>query len=163
MGKVLFLILRIVCYLALVLVLSSIVALVVAMTFGECAQGSGGGIDCTSSLAQGVVDAAFGMLLLSVFTGFPALLALGGIFFLIRAIALKNARSREVGIDGSTEASPGVMPSQEQAGVTAASDVPAQQQPRKTIGKQILRVILVAMGVFFLVGVIVGIVQSIGS
>jgi hypothetical protein len=82
-GKVLFLILRVVCYLALALIVSSIVALVAAMTFGDCTQ-SGESVACTSSLLQGIVSAASITLLTSVFTGLPTLLALGGIFFLIR-------------------------------------------------------------------------------
>ena len=92
-GRGLFLILRIVCYLALVLVVSSVVALVAAMTFGGCTQ-SGDWIACTSSVAQGAANAANITLLTSVFTGVPILLALGGIFFLIRA-SLRRRQTNE--------------------------------------------------------------------
>ena len=92
-GRGLCLILRIVCYLALVLVVGSVVALVAAMTFGGCTQ-SGDWIACTSSVAQGAANAANITLLTSVFTGVPILLALGGIFFLIRA-SLRRRQTNE--------------------------------------------------------------------
>ena len=84
MGKALYLILRIVCYLALALIAGSIVALMVVGTFGNCAQG-GESFDCASPFMQGLGNAANIVMLTSVFTGLPMLLALGGIFFLIRS------------------------------------------------------------------------------
>ena len=93
-GRVLFLILRIVCYLALVMVVGSVVALVAAMTFGGCTQ-SGDWIACTSSVAQGAANAANITLLTSVFTLVPLLFALGGIFLLIRA-SLRRRRTNKV-------------------------------------------------------------------
>ena len=92
-GRVLFLILRIVCYLVLVMVVGSVVALVAAMTFGGCTQ-SGDSIACTSSVAQGAANAANITLLTFSFTLVPLLLALGGIFFLIRAL-LRRCRTNE--------------------------------------------------------------------
>ena len=67
MGKGLFLILRMFCYLALVLVVGSPVALLAAMTFGGCTQ-SGDWIAFRSSVAQGAANAANIALLTSVFT-----------------------------------------------------------------------------------------------
>ena len=92
-GRGLFLILRIVCYLALVLVVGSVVALWAAMTFGGCTQ-SGDSIACASSVAQGAANAANITLLTSVFTLVPLLLALGGIFLLIRA-SLRRRRTNK--------------------------------------------------------------------
>ncbi len=93
-GKGLFLILRIVCYLALALVVGSPVALVAALTFGGCTQ-NGDWIACTSSVAQGAANAANITLLTSVFTGVPVLLSLGGIFFLIRAALRRRKRNQD--------------------------------------------------------------------
>ena len=79
-GKVL----RIVCYVALAVVAGSIVALAAATAFGGCTQ-SGESVACTSSLAQHAANGANMVLLTTVFTGLPMLLALGGVFFLARA------------------------------------------------------------------------------
>jgi len=92
-GRRLFVILRIVCYLALAVMVGSAVALMTAMTFGECTQ-SGDSIACTSSLAQGAANVANVTLLMASFSLIPLLLALGGIFFLIRALVRKWRTNR---------------------------------------------------------------------
>ncbi len=87
-----FLVLRIVCYLALALIVGSFAALMVTGTFGGCTQ-SGDLVDCSSPPLQSLANGANIVLLTSVFTGVPVLLALGGIFFLIRAL-VRSRRAR---------------------------------------------------------------------
>jgi hypothetical protein len=55
-----------------------------ATSFGDCIQ-SGDMVECTSPVLQRVANAANIVLLTSVLTGVPVLLALGGIFFLVRS------------------------------------------------------------------------------
>lgn len=95
MARGLSLILRIICYLALVLVVGSVVAMAAAMTFGGCTQ-SGDSVACASPVAEGAANAANIVMLTSVFTGIPVLLALGGVFFLIRALLRRRRASHAV-------------------------------------------------------------------
>ena len=83
MGRRLFLIFRIACYIALLVLVGSVVALMLAMSFGNCTQ-SGDSIACTSSLAQVAANTANITLFIASFTLIALLLALGGIFFLSR-------------------------------------------------------------------------------
>lgn len=99
-GKVsrgLSLILRIACYLALLVLVGSVVALVLAMSFGSCTQ-SGDSIACTSSLAQVAANTANITLLIASFTLVPLLLALGGVFFLIQALVRMLRHGRSAGV-----------------------------------------------------------------
>ena len=97
LGRGLFLILRIVSYLALVVVAGSVVALMSAMSFGGCTQ-SGDSIACASSLVQVAANTASNTLLIASFTLVPLLLALGGIFFLIQALVrmLRHSEGADV-------------------------------------------------------------------
>ena len=83
MGRGFFLALRVVCYLALLVMAGSVVALMLAMSFGGCTQ-SGDSVACQSSLAQTAANTANDILLIASFTLVPFLLALGGVFFLVK-------------------------------------------------------------------------------
>lgn len=86
-------VLRFVCYLALAVVAGSVVVLVGAVTLGGCTQG-GDSFVCASSAVEGAANAANIVLLTSAFTLIPSLLALGGIFFLIRDLLRRHQASR---------------------------------------------------------------------
>lgn len=96
-GRGLFFILRIACYIALLVLVGSVVALVLAMSFGGCTQ-SGDSIACTSSLAQVAANAANITLLIASFTLVPLLLALGGIYFSIQALVRMLRDGRGAGV-----------------------------------------------------------------
>ncbi len=96
-GRGLFFILRIACYLALLVLVGSMAGLVLAMSFGSCTQ-SGDSIACASSLAQVVANTASVTLLITSFTLVPLLLALGGIFFYIQALVRMLRRRRGAGV-----------------------------------------------------------------
>lgn len=81
-------ILRLACYGTLALMLALAVAMVVLVASDTCVA-AGPTYSCTGETAQLLADSALSLLLLSVFTGFPLLLALGGVAFaVIDGIAL---------------------------------------------------------------------------
>lgn len=81
-------VLRLACYgmLAVMLVLAA--AMAVLLASGTCVA-AGPAFSCAGENAQTLADLALSLLLLSVFTGLPLLLALGGVAFaVIDGIAL---------------------------------------------------------------------------
>lgn len=80
--------LRLVCYGMLALMLAFAAAMAVLLISGACVA-AGPAYACTGQTAQTLADLALSLLLLSVFTGLPLLLALGGVAFaVIDGIAL---------------------------------------------------------------------------
>lgn len=77
--------LRIVCYGALALVLAGALSLFVPFLLDLCAQ-SGGSVTCTDPFYRSIYEFGFSIVLMSVFTGAPVLLAFAGLVFLIRDI-----------------------------------------------------------------------------
>lgn len=71
--------LRLLCYLGLVFVLSGIAAW--AAVQGHCPRFDTGAIRCDSAQFQSLAEWAMSVILISVFTGVPLLLALGGLVF----------------------------------------------------------------------------------
>lgn len=91
MGFVLraaFLVVRLVCYAALAAVLFAIVSMVVLLETGACSSISTGGVTCSAAHYKDIAGWSLGILLLTTFTGIPALMALAGIFFLLRKLYL---------------------------------------------------------------------------
>lgn len=77
--KLLLGLLRLLCYLGLVFVLSGIVAW--AAVQGHCPRFDTGAISCDSAQMQSLAEWAMSVILISVFTGLPLLLALGGLIY----------------------------------------------------------------------------------
>ena len=77
-------ILRILCYLALVIVLAGFVSLVFPFVTDNCANQSGGTVSCTNPFYRDMFEFGFTVVMFSIFTGLPGLLALGGIVFLVK-------------------------------------------------------------------------------
>jgi len=71
--------LRLACYLGLVFVLSGLLAGLAAQ--GHCPRFDSGAVRCDSASFQSLAEWAMSVILLSVFTGVPLLLALGGLVF----------------------------------------------------------------------------------
>jgi hypothetical protein len=76
MGQTLLRILKIICYVALGALLAVLGALDICPRLDE------GGISCVSPAFEVIASIAMAIVLLSVFMGLPALLALGGLIFL---------------------------------------------------------------------------------
>ena len=78
-------ILRVVCYLALAIVAAGIISLSGVFALDLCKQ-SGGTVTCSDPFYRKMYEFGFTVVLMSVFTGLPALLAIGGLVFAVRDI-----------------------------------------------------------------------------
>jgi len=79
-----YLLLRIVCYPALVVVLAAGLALIFVSLNGQCPSISEIGVTCVTALSQYAADFGLGVVGFALNTGFPIVLALGGLIFLMR-------------------------------------------------------------------------------
>jgi hypothetical protein len=92
MTTVFFLLLRLVCYLTLAIVLAAGLGLIVVSVNGQCPPLSEIGVTCVTKFSQVLAD--FGLMVgeFSLNTGFPIVLAVGGLIFLARDARRKGAR-----------------------------------------------------------------------
>lgn len=88
---VVFLLFRLVCYLALAVVLLGFGASFLLPLTGACSSISTGGVVCSSPFYKQLGDFSLGVMLITVYTGLPGLLALAGIYFVLRKIFLRKA------------------------------------------------------------------------
>ena len=91
MGFVLsaaFLIVRLVCYAALAAVLFAIVSMALLLETGACSSISTGGVTCSTEQYTDIAGWSLAILLLTTFTGIPGLMAIAGVFFLLRKLFL---------------------------------------------------------------------------
>jgi hypothetical protein len=95
MGRVLLILLKVACYLALVVVLAGVASLVLVSALGVCPQLTEGGVSCSSAGYQDLAHFGLSVVLASVFTGLPALLAIGGLVFLVRDLRRWRSRAAE--------------------------------------------------------------------
>jgi len=77
---------RFACYAALALVVSGIAALVFVIKTGGCPRLDEGSVECISPFYEAVGGYGVSVLLATVFTGLPGILALAGLVMLIRGI-----------------------------------------------------------------------------
>ncbi|MCW2306767.1 hypothetical protein [Rhodobium gokarnense] len=82
--KLAYLALKIASIAALILVVAGIGSLVAVTMLDACPTLNEGAIRCTSGTAQGFAEFGMTVLLLTVFTGIPGLLAVIGLGFLVR-------------------------------------------------------------------------------
>lgn len=82
-----FKVLRFLCYTALVIVLIGLLSLVLPFAFDLCSTQSGGIVNCTSELYRKFYEFGFTVVMMSIFTGVPGILAIGGVVFLFKDIA----------------------------------------------------------------------------
>ncbi len=83
---------ELVCYAALVFVLSGIVALIYVQAGGLCPRFDTGSVSCVTPQAKSIANWAMTVLLLTVFTGFPGLLAIAGVIFGLKRIGRWRGR-----------------------------------------------------------------------
>lgn len=79
--RIFMILLRFVCYTALVIMLFGAIALFAPFIFGFCRNASGGIIKCTDPTYRWWFETGFTIVMMGVFTGVPGLLALGGVVF----------------------------------------------------------------------------------
>lgn len=79
---------RFVCYTALLLAAAAAVALVAPFAFDHCRDGGGGQLACEPWFLKQVFDTGFAIVMFGAYTGVPAALAAGGVFFLLRDLTM---------------------------------------------------------------------------
>ena len=139
-GSILFLLFRLICYLALVVVVLGFATAFILPGTGACSDLGTGGVKCSSPFYQSLGEYALGVMLVSAFTGFPVLLALAGAFFAIRKLYLWRT-----------------------SGGTPANDlqpdhVPAAQ--KQSFGMFLLKGFGILMGAAIVLGIVGGIMGS---
>lgn len=148
----LFIAFQLLCVAALIFVVSGIVAMIIASTSGECPVLNEGNIRCNSPGYQSMAEHGMMVLLLTVFTGFPGLLAMAGIFFIIRAI-IKWRR-------GPAPATPATAGG---AGLPDEAAGTTEDSPAKKTWMFILKIFLIIIGLTMVAGFITGIVESLSG
>src|SRR5947209_18805056 len=94
MGQALLRILKIICYVALGALLVGFAVLALLGVLDICPRLDEGGISCVSPVFEVIASIAMAIVLLSVFMGLPALLALGGLIFLAFDLLRRWRKSR---------------------------------------------------------------------
>jgi hypothetical protein len=84
MTTVFFLLLRLICYLALATVIAAGVALLIVRVNGQCPPLSEIGVTCATKFSQTLADFGFAVATFALDTGFAIVLAVGGLIFLMR-------------------------------------------------------------------------------
>ena len=82
MKTVFFLLLRLICYPALAIVLAAGLALIVVSVNGQCPPFSEIGVTCATRFSQTLADFGLAVAMFTLDTGFPIVLAVGGLIFL---------------------------------------------------------------------------------
>ena len=92
MKTVFFLLLRLICYLALAIVVAASLSLIIVSVIGQCPRiNSGIGVTCATRLSQRLADFGLDVLGYTLDRGFPIVLAVGGLIFLFRDVRRRRA------------------------------------------------------------------------
>jgi hypothetical protein len=83
MRRMLFLLLRLICYPALAVMLAAGFALGVVWVNGQCPPLDAIGVTCANRLSQALADFGLAVALFSATTGIPAIPALGGVVLMV--------------------------------------------------------------------------------
>ncbi len=87
MKTVFFLLLRLICYAALLVLIAASLALIVASVNGQCPRiNSGIGVTCATRFSQRLADFGLDVMGFALDRGFPIVLAVGGLIFLMRDV-----------------------------------------------------------------------------
>lgn len=150
LTAVFFFLLRLICYVMLAVVIVGVGSLVLVSVLDVCPTLHEGGISCNEPLYQHLAEFGMAVLLVTVFTGFPALFAIGGLIFLAKDIAAWRRR-RSAG---------------EAAGIAIAPSEAAQSHraAEAKFGKTgwsaiVIRGLLILIGIAFVGGAIAGILD----
>ena len=85
-GQVIWMIIKVICYVALAVVLAGVISLFAPPMLELCSPLGGGTVKCTAPIYRSFYEFGFTVVMLTVFTGIPGLLALAGLVFLIRDV-----------------------------------------------------------------------------
>ncbi len=151
-GILAFFVLRLVCYVALAIVVCGIGAMVLVSMLDVCPTLHEGGINCNAPFYQHIAEFGMTVLLLTVFTGFPALLAIGGIVFLARDIAHWRRRRRQSGLTSeTTTAESATRPEMVET---------VEPSTLSRIARTVLKVLLVLIAISFVGGILFGLMDG---
>ncbi|MEA3025305.1 MAG: hypothetical protein QOF91_590 [Alphaproteobacteria bacterium] len=91
MKTVFFLLLRLICYLALAMVVAASLSLIIASVNGQCPRiDSGMGVTCATRFSQWLADFGLAVLGYTLDMGYPIALVAGGLIFLLRDVRRKR-------------------------------------------------------------------------
>ena len=145
-GSVLFLLFRLLCYVVLVVVIVGFGAMIVLTATGACPQLGTGDVTCSTPFYPSLGEFSLAVMLASVFTGFPLLLAFTGVFFAIRSFFLWRRSRAAPPSTADASLSPGAQPAQPQS-----------------FGMFLLKGFGIMMADVFMLGIIGGMMGSGGS
>lgn len=151
-GTIALFVLRLVCYVALAIVVCGVGAMVFVSMLDVCPTLHEGGISCNAPVYQHLAEFGMTVLLVTVFTGFPALLAIGGIVFLARDIAHWRRRRQQPAIASDTVT---VRPLMQPAAIESAAPSILSR-----VARTALIVLLVLMAISFAGGVLFGLLDG---
>jgi hypothetical protein len=84
MRRAVFLILRLICYLAFIVLLAGGIALTVVSVNGQCPPINDFAVTCATRFSELLANFGLSVLGISLDTGVPIVLAVGGVIFLMR-------------------------------------------------------------------------------
>jgi len=93
MKTVFFLLLRLICYPTLAIVLAAGAALIVISVNGQCPPINEAGVTCATKFSQRLADFGLTVASFALDTGFPVVLAVGGLIYLMRDVRRKTNRA----------------------------------------------------------------------
>jgi len=93
MKTVFFLLLRLICYSTLATVLAAGAALLVISVNGQCPPVNEAGVTCATKFSQYLADFGLTVASFALDTGFPVVLAVGGLIFLMRDLRGKTSQA----------------------------------------------------------------------
>jgi hypothetical protein len=91
MKTVFFLLLRLICYLALAIVIAAGGALIVVKVNGQCPPLTEIGVTCATKFSQMLADFGLAVGMLTLENGVPLVLAIGGLIYLMRDVRRRRA------------------------------------------------------------------------
>jgi hypothetical protein len=91
MKTVFFLLLRLICYLALAILVAAAFALLIISVNGQCPAMTEIGVTCATSFSQALADFGLAVGVFALDTGVPIVLAVGGLIFLMRDLRRRRA------------------------------------------------------------------------
>lgn len=150
LGSVLYLLLRLLCYAALVLVVLGFGSVIVLSVTDACSRLDTGAIECASDMHKQIAEFGMGVMLVTAFTGLPAIMAIAGFFFLMVKIYRRFTvgRPHPLAIDPADTAS-----------VDAHSRGPANREAgqKSGTGMLVLKTVGVVLAALILLGIVGGI------
>ncbi len=150
LGSVLYLLLRLLCYAALVLVVLGFGSVIVLSVTDACSRLDTGAIVCASDMHKQIAEFGMGVMLVTAFTGLPAIMAIAGFFFLVVKVYRRFTAGRPHPLATDPAAA---------ASVDAPTHRPRDREAgqKSGTGMLVLKAVGVVMAALILLGIVAGI------